>query len=487
MNTPMTDAQFLAWLAGDGRRVALVEVDTDVPRYLASAPYTTLPGDTPANRMYLPCVEPGVSFSEHLSLDADGNPSISAGDIDVVNDDGSLDDWLSDVWVNRAVRVYIGDVTWPRADFRLVFSGVCADLHASGAARLSISLRSKLERLNTPVTEQLIGGTSANKDRLKPVGFGECHNISPVLVDEGQQEFLCSSRELERVIEARSNGAPLTITPDLYNGRFRMTTAIYGQITASVQFGLPYVNTVAGIIQQLATQWGTPSQRLTAADMDAANLVAFGAAHPQPVGVYLSDRANVMSVCQQLAASVGAQLTVSSTGLLRLVKVQLPGNGAPLAIGPADWEAGSLTLKERPEVIAGVKLGYCRNWTVQSTLETGIPPAHAELYGQEWLTVSARSSAVAARYRLHGDAQQVDTLLLREADAQAEANRRLALWSAPRSVFSLRGYAHLLGLELGQAVTLTAPRWGLNAGQLGQVVGLSRDWLAGRIDVEVLI
>ena len=486
----MTDAQFLEWLsgaAGLARRVALVEVDTDTPRYLCSAPYTTLPGDTPANRMYLPCIETGVSFSERLSLDATGNPAISAGDIDVANDDGALDSWLDDVWVNRAVRVYIGDVAWPRAQFRLVFAGVCADLHASGAARLSISLRSKLERLNTPVTEQLIGGTSANKDRLKPVGFGECHNISPVLVDEGQQEFLCSSRELERIIEARSNGAPLTITPDLYNGRFRMTTAIYGQITASVQFGLPYVNTVAGIIQLLATQWGTPSQRLTAADMDAANLAAFGAAHPQPVGVYLSDRANVMSVCQQLAASVGAQLTVSSTGLLRLVKVQLPGNGAPVAIGPADWEAGSLTLKQRPEVIAGVKLGYCRNWTVQSTLETGIPPAHAQLYGQEWLTVSARSSAVAARYRLHGDAQQVDTLLLREADAQAEANRRLALWSAPRSVFSLRGYAHLLGLELGQAVTLTAPRWGLNAGQLGQVVGLSRDWLAGRIDVEVLI
>lgn len=64
-----------------------------------------------------------------------------------------------------------------------------------------------------------------------------------------------------------------------------------------------------------------------------------GVAHPQPVAC-TSDRANVMSVCQQLAASV-AQLTVSSTGLLRLVKAQLPGNGAPVAIGPADWEAGS--------------------------------------------------------------------------------------------------------------------------------------------------
>ena len=486
----MTDAQFLEWLsgaAGLARRVALVEVDTDTPRYLCSAPYTTLPGDTPANRMYLPCIETGVSFSERLSLDATGNPAISAGDIDVANDDGALDSWLDDVWVNRAVRVYIGDVAWPRAQFRLVFAGVCADLHAGSAGRLSISLRSKLERLNTPVTEQLIGGTSANKDRIRPVGFGECHNISPVLVEEGEQEFVASSGALERIIEARSNGAPLTITPLLASGRFRMTTAIYGQITASIQFGAPYVNTVAPIIQLLATAWGTPSERLTGADIDAANFAAFGAAHPQPVGVYLPDRSNVMQVCQQLAASVGAQLVVSSTGLVRLVKVALPGTGAPLAIGPADYEVGSLVLKERSEVVAGVKLGYCRNWTVQNSLETGIPPAHAELYGQEWLTVTARAPLVASRYRLYGEPARIDTLLLREADAQAEADRRLALWSTPRCVYSLRGYAHLLTLELGQAVTLTAPRWGLAAGKAGQVIGRRPDWLAGRVELEVLI
>ena len=483
----MTDAEFLNWLAHGGRRVALVEVDTDTPRYLCNIAYTTLPSDTPANRAYLPCVESGVAFTERLSLDADGNPSISSGDIDVANDDGALDGWLNDVWVNRAVRVYIGDVTWPKGEFRLVFSGVCADLTTSGAGRLNISLRSKLERLNTPVTEALIGGTSANKDRITPLGFGECHNISPVLVDEGQQEFQASSVALERIIEARSNGAPLTIAPLLASGKFRMTTAIYGQITASVQFGSPYINHIAGIIQQLATSWGTPSERLTSADIDAANFAAFGAANPQPVGVYLADRSNVMQICQQLAASVGGQLVVSSTGLLRLIKVQLPGAGTPVALGPADWQAGSLTPKQRPEVIAGVKLGYARNWTVQTNLETGIPPAHAELYGQEWLTVTARNAAVATAYRLQGEPPQADTLLLREADAQTEANRRLALWSTARTVFALRGYAHLLTLELGQSVTLTAPRWGLAAGKAGQIVGLQRDWLAGRVDVEVLI
>ena len=483
----MTTDQFLAWLAGTAKRIALVEVDTDVPRYLSSAPYATLPTDVPANRLHLACVEPGVSFTERLSLAADGNPSISAGDIELSNQDGALDAWLDDVWRNRAVRVYIGDASWPRADFQLVFAGVCDDLQASSAGRLRIALRSKLERLNTPLTETLVGGTGANKDRVRPVGFGECHNISPVLVDEGQQEFMASGAALERIIEARSNGAPLTITPLLSTGKFRMTTAIYGQITASVQFGAPHQNTVAAIIQTLATAWGTPATRLVAADLDTANLAAFAAANPQPVGVYLADRANVMQTCQQLAASVGAQTVVSSTGLLRLVRVELPGAGTPVAIGPADYEAGSLTLKERPEVVAGIKLGYCRNWTVQTNLETGIPPAHAELYGQEWLTVTARNAAVATRYTLQGEIPQPDTLLLTETDAQAEANRRLALWSTARSVFSVRAYAHMLQLELGQAVTLSGRRWGLAAGKTGQVIGLQRNWLAGRVDVEVLV
>ena len=129
----MTDAEYQAWLVRDGYRVALIEVDTDIPRYLSTVPYTTLPTDTPANRMHLPFVAGGFAFSERLSLD--GNPAISAGDIELHNEDGALDSWLSEVWVNRAIRVYIGDVSWPRADFRLEFSGVVADLGSSAPLR----------------------------------------------------------------------------------------------------------------------------------------------------------------------------------------------------------------------------------------------------------------------------------------------------------------------------------------------------------------
>lgn len=482
----MTDAEYQAWLVRGGLRTALVEVDTDTPRYLSTVPYTTLPTDQPANRMYLPVVARGFAFNERLSLD--GNPSISAGDIEIHNEDGALDSWLSDVWVNRAIRVYIGDVTWPRADFRLEFSGVVADLVSSSADRLNIVLRNKLERLNTPVSESTLGGVTSNKDRLLPVLLGECHNVEPLLIDPANHEYMVHNGPMERLIEVRDNGVPLSnLTATLGAGKFRLGNTPAGTITVSAQGRTPYSNTVAALVQMLATQYGTPTERLMAGDLDAASLAAFAAAHPQPVGLSLPDRANVLQCCQQLAASVGAQVVMSRQGLLRLVKVALPGIGSPAAIGPADYEARSLSIKQRTEVMAGVKLGYCRNWTAQTSLDTGIPPAHKDLFAQEWLTVTARDAATASAYRLHAEPAQTDTLLLRATDAQAEAARRLALWSVPHTVYGLRGYAQLLTLELGQSVTLTAERWGLEAGRQGIVIGLQRDWIAGRCEVEVLI
>lgn len=482
----MTDAEYQAWLVRGGLRAALIEVDTDIPRYLSTVPYTTLPSDTPANLSYLPVVARGFAFNERLSLD--GNPSISAGDIEIHNEDGALDGWLSDVWVNRAIRVYIGDVTWPRADFRLEFSGVVSDLASSSADRLNIVLRNKLERLNTPVSESTLGGTTSNKDRLLPVMLGECHNAEPLLADPANHEYIVHNGPMERLIEVRDNGVPLdNITATLSTGKFRLGNTPAGAITVSAQGRTPYQTTVGNLVRTLATAYGTPSERLTPVDLDTASLDAFNAAHQQPVGLSLPDRANVLQCCQQLAASLGAQVVMSRQGLLRLVKVALPGIGAPAAIGPADYEARSLSIKQRTGVVAGVKLGYCRNWTVQTSLDTGIPPEHKDLFAQECLTVTARDAAVAAAYRLYAEPAQVDTLLLRSADAQAEAERRLALWSVPRTVYGLRGYAQLLTLELGQSVTLTAERWGLDAGQQGIVIGLKRDWIAGRCEVEVLI
>lgn len=483
----MTDAEFTAWLKKGGRYTVLVEVDTASPKYLSTLPYTTLPTDTPANRVYYPVIAGGVALTESLSLD--NSASLSAGDIELSNEDGSLDSWLDEVWVNRAIRVYVGDVSWNKSDFKLIFNGVVSSLDSSSASRLNIVLRDKLQRLNTPVSEDQLGGTTPNAERLRPLVFGECHNIEPLLVDPALHEYQCHNGALERIIEVRSEGVPREITTSgVPTGSFRLTASPEGTITASVQGSTsPYVNTVAGIVQRLATSYGTPSERFTFGDIDTVQMAAFDAAHPQPVGVFLNDRNNVLQVCQDLASSVGAQVTMSREGKLRLVKIELPPTGTPLVITPADYEAQSLSISQRSTVQAGIRLGFCKNWTVQTSIDSGIPAEHRDLFGQEYLSVSARDSAVASNYKLYAEPQQVDTLLLKRTDVSAEATRRLNLWKQPRTVYQVTAFAHLLTLEIGQAVTLYGTRFGLELGKTGMVVGLETDWIGKRVKVEVLV
>ena len=481
----MTDAQFLEWLERGGARVALVEVDTSTPRYISTFPYSTLPTDTPANVMYLPVLASSFAFTERMSLD--GSINLSVGTLELHNEDGILDSWLDEVWVNRTISVRVGDVSWPRSDFRVVFSGVIAELAANGSTRLSIVLRNKLERLNTPATETLLGGTTANKDRLLPVTLGECHNVTPLLVNPAEHEYRWHTGAAERLIEVRDEGVPVATTPNLAAGTFKLVKSPKGAITASVQGATPYSPTVAGIVRLLATTYGSPTERLTVGDLDSANLTAFATVCPQPTGYYISDRANVLQVCQELAASVGAQVVMSKQGLLRLVRLTLPGLGTPKVVSPKDYEHGSLVLSDRSEVIAGIKLGYCRNWSTQQSLETGLPAEHRALYEQEWLTVTSRDVVVAANYKLYAELPQINTYLLTAADAQAEASRRLNLWKVQRNIINVKGYPHLLLLELGDAITVTAPRFGLSDGKTGIVIGLQSDWISGRVEVEVLI
>ena len=488
----MTDAQFTAWLQDSAAvRMVLIEAQvnvdgSEVTRYIASRLYTTGPADTPANVEYLPLATGGLAFTEQVSLT--GEAGLSGGDIELDNADGALDGWLDDVWTNRAIRVWSGDPVWPRADFRLVFDGIIADVGVSGRESINLALRDKLQRLNTPITEAKLGGATQNKDAVLPVPFGECHNVTPLptttTLDYG---FLGA---VEAIAEVRANGKPVSATINIATGRFTLTTNPLAQvITASIQGDnvAGYAPRIAPLVQRIATGYGKVSDRFTAADLDMVNLATFDAAHPQLVGLHIADRTNQAQAIQQLAASVGAQAIMSRTGQLRLVQVALPGLGAPVEIGPDHMRERSLHPVQRLPVVAAVKIGFDQNYTVQASLTTSIPPEHADLYATEWLTETVVDDAVRARYRLSDDPVQIDTCLKTRADAHAEAARRLALNSVPRTIYEFDGEPEMMMLELGQAVTLTDARYGLQDGAPGVVVLLSRYWLTGRVTVGVMV
>lgn len=489
----MTDEQFKAWLrAGMSRRVVLVEAlantgSTEQTFWLSNRTY--IRNDT--NLAYEACITGGVSFREELSLD--GTASAGYGDIEIGNADGSRDGWLNYVWANRAVSVFIGDAQWPRADFRLIFQGVVADIGVGGRDSLTLSLLNKLDRLNNPAIEQKLGGTGDNAERLVPHVLGEVHGMEPLLASTNQDYTAHGGGTIERIIEVRDSGAPRTdLTEYLVSGAFRVSGAkVQGQITADVQGAKPggtYTHNISKLVQHLVTAYGPAAQRFTTDDLDLAQLAAFEAAYPQPVGVLLNDTTSVLAHAQALAGSVGAQVVCTTLGKLRLVPLALPAVGTPVVVGPADMVQGTLRPVKRTEVKATCRLGYCRNWTVQASgLATGLPATSASLLATEWLTVTATDAAVAAKYRLTSEPEQRDTMLLREADAQAEANRERDLWKEPHAVYEAEYFAHMLLTELGDPLTVQHPRFGLAAGKTGPVVVIDRAWLDGRATLGALI
>src|SRR5471032_226664 len=480
----MNDAQFLQWLQDDSaNRVILIEAQVNVSgveitRYISSRIYITGPNDVPANVEYLPLATGGLAFTEQVSLT--GEAGLSGGDIELDNADGGLDAWLADVWVNRACRAWVGDASWPRADFRLIFDGVIADVGVSDRESFNLALRDKLQRLNTPISEAKLGGSTPNKDAILPVPFGECHNATPLLANPATLEYGFLGA-VEQIAEVRTNGKPVPFDM-VAPGRFTLPISpLANAVTVSVQGDNVggYAPRIAPLVQRIATGYGKSSDRFTLADLDLANLAAFDAAHPQVVGLYVADRTNQAQAIQQLAASVGAQELMSRTGQLRLVQVALPGTGVPVNIGPEQMAQRSLHPVQRLPVAASVKIGFDKNYTVQAGLVTSIPPEHADLYATEWLTETAVDDAVRALYRLSDDPAQIDTCLKARADAQAEAARRLALNSVPRTIYEFEGEPDMMLLELGQAVTLTDERYAMQSGVPGVVVLLAHQWLAG--------
>lgn len=487
----ITDAQFAAWLSDStAQRVTLFEIGVLVggvqtTRYLSNKAY----GGGPATTPYQAIVSGGLKMTESISLVAEA--SLSAGDIELLNIGGVRDSWLDDNWVNQPAAAWIGDVRWPRADFRQIFVGRAADIDGTKTRdRLNVRLRDKFQRLNAQVTDTVMGAGAPSPDDLRPGLLGEAHNLTPKLKDATAREYQFNFDASGGLIEARTDGRPRPVTENLAAGTFTFPDAVGpGAVTCSAQGVKPdgvYSNRIVPLIKYLVKSCGKLTERFTDADLDLASLAAFDASHPQVVGLYLPDRMNVIEACHQLASSVGAQLVPTRGGLARLIQIGFPETAATEIHANVQLDQ-TIQLVWQSDVVGAVKLGYCKNWTLQPNLPTDLPPAHKELFGQEWLPVTVTDPATLAEYKLDAAPVLESTCLQVTADAQAEAVRRLNIRKVKRKTYRFEGTPANMALELGQAVKLFSNRYQLQAGKVGVVTSLSPDWDNFHVTVEVTV
>lgn len=208
------------------------------------------------------------------------------------------------------------------------------------------------------------------------------------------------------------------------------------------------------------------------------------------VGIYLNNRENALEVSQQLASSVGAYLTAGLDGKFKLVRLtaDFADGTQNYTVSAEDMEEKSLQISDKIEVLGSVKLAYCKNWTVQDTgLAGGIPSNNIALYAKPWWYVLKKDDVVVSRYQQSIEPPQKDTLLVNTLHAETEATRLLNLYKTPRFIYTATYFSHMLLAELGELVKITYPRFGLDAGKIGTIISLDRDWLNGRATIGVLI
>ncbi len=477
---------FASWLNSNEQfRCVLVEVNvldtTEKTLYFSSRPFQN--GAT----KYIPILKgDSITIQERLSLNS--GAGLSIGDIELDNKDGSIDSYLNYVWASRECKVYIGDVRWIRSDFQLIFDGITEDIGTRSRDTLNIKIRDKLQRLDSPMSETVLGGSTPNKEQLLPLCFGEVHNITPLLTNPATLEFQYHQSASEGVIEVRDNGVPVGYTDSPSTGKFTLTATPFGQLTASIQGDKPstWNTTIAPIIERIVKNYGHTSTRFTASDIDSSNFSNFESANTEKIGIYLDTSETVLSVCSQIASANGAQIIMSRLGKLQLHKIDL--SGTPIeTITDNDIIASTLFVSQKLPVQGSFRIGYCRNWTVQTPLDTRIVPAHKDMFAKEWYEVKAENSTVKTNYKQLVETERVDTLLLTEADAQSYANDLLALYSVPRFVFSVQVNSRLLEIELGSLITLKSNRFGLNAGSAGQIIGKNINYGKGTITLEILV
>lgn len=492
-------------------RIALVQVQvlvggSTITRYLSTH------GVTVSGIQYTPIIKGSITIDETISVDYAA--SINYGDIELANNNGEYDSWINDVWINKSIKIYVGSNPAPNSssvldDYELIFDGIVSDIDSKSRTQLNLKIRDKLEKLNTSLSEVLLGNyfqgalvpeaTTVNQYRnnLKPLVFGEVHNITPLLSDPTMLEYIVNLEGVEQIIEVRDNGVPIPFTTTgtipIPAGSFRLVIgAPTSTVTCSVQgvkrtvnvaagtSSLVYTNTASNTIATILKHFG---KQLDYTELDATSFAALGT---QAVGVLVPDRINVLALCQEIAKSCGLIVSTTRSGKVKLINLAMP-TSATTSITDSDILLNSLQLSSKLDVVAGVRLGYAKNWTVQTNITTGIPEQHKNLYATEWLESAKSDVTTKTTYGVTTEPALETSYLIDKTQADVIAQKKLDLFKTPRKIYTMTCTAKLLSVQVGDPVTLTSQRFGLSLGVLGLVISTKPNWLRGTIEIGVLV
>lgn len=195
----ISDAQFLAWLKKpDALREVLYEQDFAFESggapavgtvYFSRLGYRTGPADSPANTPYRGALARAATVSRSVDPDPLGGfIAVAVGEVEIANASNRFGYLLDLIIDGREGRFYVGDPTWPRADFRLMHTVIAENAEApAGGKTIKVKVRERRLLIDTD-----IAGDAVNDERRKPLVFGylgTAKSVEPVAKDPLTLEY----------------------------------------------------------------------------------------------------------------------------------------------------------------------------------------------------------------------------------------------------------------------------------------------------------
>lgn len=493
----------------------------------ASIGFTTLPSDPVPNVHYLERAKVPGDYSRSLFANGTthGQISVGAGYIEIVGNDGALDDLRSRyAFDGYALRIKTIPRLRPRyADAVTIFSGTVEQLEM-GWDKVTVRIRDRLAELDVEHQDVLYAGTTISggmneaegtpddlKGKGKELAYGAPLMVPAVAANPFDNIFGLGGDGFEAVEDVRDRGVALTATGTDYAtiatlraasiaaGRYATAKALglirtgskpSGQLTARpVEKANATDRTAAQIARRMLMRKGfVEGQHFLASD-----IAALDALNPAPIGYWMppEDQTTLLAV-QRVLGSIGASIVPDRLGVYRMMRFGAP-SGYPVAtLTPAEILEGKINLLATGDEGRGVPawrvtVQYARNWYPmdRDNLDVDTSEAFKAFATAEWRSAVAEDPGVKAVHRLASDLT-FETYLTEEADALAEANRQLLLHSVPRERFQVQVKSFLVErVELASTVRLQLDRFGLGAGKDFVTIGLAENFASGNTTLDL--
>lgn len=468
--------------------------------------FVTAPGDTPANAYYEPSVSANINtfFVRNMYgiRQTAGASDSSYGEVVLANIDGQYDDLKEHGFDGRNVVIKIGETTTAFSSFITIFTGTIQTAIFS-YSELKLVLRDKSHILDLPIQDTRFAGTNSGstgneglaadiEGQPKPLCYGECKNITLVPCNTSAFRYQFHAEgTISAVDNVYDKGVLLTLTTDYTvdasNGIVDLVATPAGTVTADVKGDATdtgYVDSVSNIVKRILVDHTT----LTTSDLDTTSFTDLQTANSDTVGVYIATDASVREVIDMLLNSIGAFGYFARDGDFTVGQFTAPSGSTVVDFTTDDILSLEMVSSEDDSDIPTheVKLGYEKNWTVQSAdqIAGSVTDARRAYLQQGYRHTTASDATIKNQYLLSSPFYK-DTLLVDSSEADTEASRLLTLYKSKRFIYELSVKATALQLDLNDVVgityetidstgAVTGHRFGLNATK-GRVIGISED------------